>query len=96
MQETGETGVRSLGWADLETRMATLSRIRAWENLWTEEPGGLHSMRSQRLRTQRLNSNRETYAARLALRQELQGNKSNGKGYFPVYCLLRRLQSNSR
>ena len=30
--------------------MATHSRIPAWEILWTEEPGGLQSMRSQRVR----------------------------------------------
>ena len=29
--------------------MATYSSILAWENLWTEEPGGLQSMGSQRV-----------------------------------------------
>ena len=29
--------------------MATHSSILAWENLWTEEPGGLQSMGSQRV-----------------------------------------------
>ena len=29
--------------------MATHSSILAWEILWTEEPGGLQSMRSQRV-----------------------------------------------
>ena len=29
--------------------MATLSSILAWEIPWTEEPGGLHSMGSQRV-----------------------------------------------
>ena len=48
-----ETWVRSLGWEDLlEEEMATLSSILAWEIPWTEEPGGLQSMRSQRGRTQ--------------------------------------------
>ena len=42
-----ETWVRSLGWEDpLEKEMATHPSILAWEILWTEEPGGLHSMRS--------------------------------------------------
>ena len=30
--------------------MATHSSILAWEIQWTEEPGGLQSMRSQRVR----------------------------------------------
>ena len=31
-------------------KMATHSSIIAWETPWTEEPGGLQSMRSQRVR----------------------------------------------
>ena len=38
-----------LGWEDpLEKGMATHSSILAWKNPWTEEPGGLQSMGSQR------------------------------------------------
>ena len=45
-----ETGVQSLGWEDpLEKEMATHSSILAWEIPWTEEPGGLQSMGSQRV-----------------------------------------------
>ena len=45
-----EMQVRSLGWEDpLEKEMATHSRILAWEIPWTEEPGGLQSMGSQRV-----------------------------------------------
>ena len=33
----------------LEKEMATHSSIPAWEILWTEEPGGLQSMGSQRV-----------------------------------------------
>ena len=44
-----ETWVWSLGWEDsLEKRMATHSSILAWEIPWTEEPGGLQFMESQR------------------------------------------------
>ena len=44
-----ETRVQSLGWEDLlEKEMATHSSILAWEIPWTEEPGGLQSMGSQR------------------------------------------------
>ena len=45
-----ETQVRSLGQEDpLAKRMATHSSILAWRILWTEEPGGLQSMGSQRV-----------------------------------------------
>ena len=40
--------VQSMGWEDpLEKDMATHSSILAWRTPWTEEPGGLQSMRSQ-------------------------------------------------
>ena len=46
MQEPQETRVRSLGWEDaLEEEMATHSSILAWRIAWTEEPGGLQSIR---------------------------------------------------
>ena len=46
-----ETWVRFLGQEDpLEKRMATHSSIPAWRIPWTEEPGGLQSMGSQRVR----------------------------------------------
>ena len=45
-----ETWVRSLGWEDpLKKGMATHSSILAWRTPWTGEPGGLHSMGSQRV-----------------------------------------------
>ena len=50
MQETQETCVQSLGLEDpLEKGMATHSSILAWRISWTEEAGGLQSMRSQRV-----------------------------------------------
>ena len=40
-----------LGWDDcLEDGMATHSSILAWRVPWTEEPGGLQSTGSQRVR----------------------------------------------
>ena len=46
-----ETWVQSLGWEDpLEEGMATHSSILAWRIPWTEEPGRLQSMGSQRVR----------------------------------------------
>ena len=45
-----ETRVRSLGWeGPLEKEMATHSSTLAWKIPWTEEPGRLQSMGSQRV-----------------------------------------------
>ena len=45
-----ETWVQSLGQeGPLEKKMATHSRTFAWKIPWTEEPGGLQSMGSQRV-----------------------------------------------
>ena len=45
-----ETWVRSLGWEDpLEKGMTTHFSILAWRTPWTEEPGGLQFMESQRV-----------------------------------------------
>ena len=46
-----ETQVQSLGWEyPLEKEMAAHSSILAWKVPWMEEPGGLQSMGSQRVR----------------------------------------------
>ena len=46
-----KTWVRSLSWeGPLEKGMATHSSMLAWRIPWTEEPGGLQSMESQRVR----------------------------------------------
>ena len=51
MQEMQKTQVQSLGQEDpLEQEMATYSTILAWKIPWTEEPGGLQSVESQRVR----------------------------------------------
>ena len=43
-----EIWIRSLGGEDpLEKEMASHPSILAWRIPWTEEPGGLQSMRSQ-------------------------------------------------
>ena len=45
-----ETWVPSADWEDpLKEGMATHSDILAWRIPWTEEPGGLQSMGSQRV-----------------------------------------------
>ena len=49
MQETQETGVRSMGWEVLlKKEKATHSPILAWKTTQTEEPGGLQSKGLQR------------------------------------------------
>ena len=49
-----EMWVRSLGQKDpLEKEMTTHSSTHAWKVLWTEEPGRLQSMGSQKSQTQR-------------------------------------------
>ena len=46
-----ETWIQFLGWEDpLEKGMITHSNILAWRTPWTEEPGRLQSMGSQRVR----------------------------------------------
>ena len=50
LPEMQETWVRSLSKEDpLEKVMATHSSILAWKIPWTEEPGGLQSIGSQRV-----------------------------------------------
>ena len=45
-----ETSIQSLSWEDnLEKEIATHLSIFAWEIPWTEEPGRLQSMESQRV-----------------------------------------------
>ena len=45
-----ERQIHSLGWKDpLEKEMGIHSSILAWRTPWTEEPGGLQSMRLQRV-----------------------------------------------
>ena len=46
-----ETWVRFLGQEDpMEKEMATHSSVLTWRSPWTEEPGGLRSLGSQRVR----------------------------------------------
>ena len=51
LPEMQETWVQSVGQKDpLEKEMATHSSILAWRIPWTEEPGELQSMGSQRVK----------------------------------------------
>ena len=86
MRETQGTRVQSLSREDpLEEEMATHSRILAWRIPWTEEPGGLQSMRLlSQTRLKRLSrqhffseGNREGHAAMTAY-----GKGMRRRGYF--------------
>ena len=51
MQETQEMQVQSFGQEDpLEKETATHSSVLAWKIPWIEEPGGLQSVGSQRIK----------------------------------------------
>ena len=63
-----ETQVRFLGREDpLEKEMATHSSILAWEITWTEEPGGLQSLGSQRVRHNLVSKVKESAVAQSCL-----------------------------
>ena len=50
MQEMPETKFQSLSWDNPLEDLAIHSSILAWRIPWTEEPGGLQSMKLQRVR----------------------------------------------
>ena len=63
-----ETRVQSLDQEDLlEKGMATLSSILAWRIPWTEEPGRLQSMGSQRVGRDRVTNTFTFYKKRIWL-----------------------------
>ena len=88
MQELKETWVRFLGREDsLEEGMATHSSILAWRIPWTEEPGGLQSMGSQRV--QHDSSNLAAVAAANLIWDKLKTwNGDQGQNYEKYLCFL--------
>ena len=86
-----ETQVQSLGQKDpLEKEMATHSSILAWEIPWTEDPGGLQAMGSQRVRhdlvtkqQERVSSSKEIREIKLhnqmGLCMDTKGERGDGK-----------------
>ena len=69
---TQETRVGSLSQEDpLEEEMATHCNILAWEIQWTEEPGGLQSRASQRVRTRlRMHTHTQTRTMPICIKKE--------------------------
>ena len=61
-----EISVQSLGQEDpLEKETATHSGILAWDIPWTEEPGGLQSMGSQRVGCDLATKQQEQFSTKL-------------------------------
>ena len=89
-----ETQVRSLGWEDpLEKGMATHFSNRAWRIPWTEKPGVLQSIGSQRVgQTERLT------LSLFHLTSIIHQQKSNIKTFFYTMFLkkIRATQLESR
>ena len=79
-----ETWVQSLGREDpLEKEMATHSSILGWKIPWTEEPGGIQSMGSQRL-----GHNWVTNAYSIKYEQYLEVCCSEGKNYWLMFACI--------
>ena len=63
-----EIWIQSLGQENpLENRMATHSNILAWRIPWTDEPGGLESMGSQRVRHHFVTKQQQSFTLHMAL-----------------------------
>ena len=94
MQETQETRVWSLGREDpLEEEMPTHSRILAWKFPCTEEPGGLQSMGSQRVRhswAQAWDRKKENLALKIGLKQGFTNTLSRERIFKCLYHLPHR------
>ena len=89
-----ETWIRSLGWEDpLEKEMATHSSTLAWKIPWMEEPGGLQSMESQRVRhnwaTSLLSFFLCCHTKGLSYRSTEEQNRARNKNYSGRMCLNR-------
>ena len=80
MQETQEKRVQSLGQEDpLEEEMAIHFSILAWEIPWTEEPGGLPSVMSQRV-----SHNRATEHTRLNVMESTAASHRSDRRDSPI------------
>ena len=89
---TRETRVQSLGWEDLEKEMATHSSILAWKIPWTEEPGRLQYMGSQRVghdgaTSLSVRSTLDIYQ-QICTGEELYKCNDCGKAFWKKICLI--------
>ena len=67
MQEMLEIPVQSLGWGDTLEEMVTHPSILAWKIQWTEDPGELQSVGSQRVEHSLLTEHAHTTVSELTL-----------------------------
>ena len=75
----GDKGIRSLGWEDpLEEGTALHSGILAWRIPWTEEPGRLGSIGSQRVGSPEIFTDERT-RNELTTAKTLEGAAGTGK-----------------
>ena len=87
-EDTQKTWIWSLGWEyPLEEEMATHSSILAWKIPWTEEPGSLQSIGSQRAGHDWVTEHAHTYILHIF---KLIRKKTVGKLYVPskFYLIL--------
>ena len=96
MQEMQDTRVRSLGWEDsLKEEMAIHSSVPAWKMSWTDEPGGLQSMRLQRVRHDQATE----HLCRHSLKDIVQGTKgqvTEQQEIFKIIYLIKDLYPEHR
>ena len=79
-----ETWVQSQGWENsLEKEMATHSSILGWRNPWTEEPDGLRSMGSQKVRHDQATFTFHIPTTTISIPVHLEGSKS----FFNTQCI---------
>ena len=88
VQEMQERWVWSLGQEDLlEKEMATHSSILVWRTPWTEEPGGLQSRGSQRVRHDWARSHTCLYSVLVTHWPcQMQGERTSGSSLGPMRC----------
>ena len=67
----------------MEQKIATYSSVLAWEISWTEEPGGLQSMGSQKSQTQLRDSTTTTN-----ILKRIESRDSNGYLYTYVHSSI--------
>ena len=80
MKETQGIRLPSLiGEIALEEKMATYSSILVWDSPWTEEPGGLQSMWSQRITRDNATHVRLNFSHQTLTCPSLQAQSSSGE-----------------
>ena len=77
----------------LEKQLATHSSILAWEISWTEEPGGLQSMGSQRVEHGLATKRQQLSPARGALREFLSLSRLWGNTFYQICIMLPHMRT---